>query len=99
LTENPKNKELWIMQPKLIENMEETFKSQLPHREAKVPAAPKFMVTCPKEGEEVISSEKQSEYRSGIGMLFYLIKHSCPELANSIRELTKSSRQSYSRTL
>jgi hypothetical protein len=89
LVENSKNREMWIVQPKLIDNMEENFKEQLAGREAKVPAAPKFMVTRPKEDEEVIDPIKQSEYRSGVGMLLYLIKHSRPEIANAVRELTK----------
>jgi len=89
LIENPEEKEMWILQPKLIEHMEKVFGSQLSGREAVVPAAPKTGVVRPKEDDEVIDAEKQSMYRSGVGMLLYLIKHSRPEICNAVRELTK----------
>ena len=34
--------------------------------------------------------EQQREYRSGVGSLLYLLKHSRPELSNPIRELSKA---------
>jgi hypothetical protein len=37
---------------------------------------------------EKIEAEKQSRYRSGFGMLLYLIKYSRPNLANVVRELS-----------
>jgi hypothetical protein len=43
----------------------------------------------PQEGDPRISIEDQSIYRSGVGMLLYLIKHSRPDLSNAVRELTK----------
>jgi hypothetical protein len=38
---------------------------------------------------EVIKADLQSRFRSGVGMLLYLINHSRPETANVIRELGK----------
>ena len=35
------------------------------------------------------SPEDQTLYRSGIGMLLYLVKHSRPDIANVVRELSK----------
>ena len=35
-----------------------------------------------------IDSMMQSKYRSGVGMLLYLIKYSRPDLANVVRELS-----------
>ena len=39
---------------------------------------------------EKISAEDQREYWSGVGMLFFLDKHSRPDIANMIRELSKA---------
>ena len=39
---------------------------------------------------EKISMEDQQGYWLGIGMLLYLVKHSCPDLANATRELSKA---------
>jgi hypothetical protein len=36
-----------------------------------------------------IDSVMQSKYRSGVGMLLYLIKYSRPDLADVVRELSK----------
>ena len=36
-----------------------------------------------------LSGEKQTRYRSGVGMLLYLTKHSRPDIANAVRELCK----------
>ena len=36
-----------------------------------------------------IDSVCQSEYRLGVGMLLYLLKHSRPKISNAIRELSK----------
>ena len=39
---------------------------------------------------EKISVNDQQDYWSGAGMLLYLVKHSCPDLANVTRELSKA---------
>jgi hypothetical protein len=38
---------------------------------------------------DIVESDKQSRYRTGVGMLLYLIKHSRPDICNAVRELTK----------
>jgi hypothetical protein len=37
-----------------------------------------------------IDARKQKIYRSGVGMLLYLVKHSRPDIANAVRELSKA---------
>ena len=39
---------------------------------------------------EKISVEDQRDYQFDVGMLLYLVKHSCPDLANMTRELSKA---------
>ena len=39
---------------------------------------------------EKISAEDQQEYQLGVGMLLYLIKHSCLDIANATRKLSKA---------
>jgi hypothetical protein len=43
----------------------------------------------PSDKTEKIDGDVQSKYRSGVGMLLYLIKYSRPDLANVVRELSK----------
>ena len=42
-----------------------------------------------REDIEKVSEEDQTIYRSGVGMLLYLIKHSRLDIANATRELAK----------
>jgi hypothetical protein len=58
-------------------------------RTYKTPAAPRTNIQRPKKGEILISSEDQTKFRSGVGMLLYLVKHSRPDQANAVRELSK----------
>ena len=44
----------------------------------------------PTEECEKLSVEDQKSYRSGMGMLLYLVKHSRPDIANTTRELSKA---------
>ena len=37
-----------------------------------------------------INENQQQEYQSGIGALLYLTKHSRPDIANAVHELSKS---------
>ena len=52
------------------------------------PSAPGFFVVRPSESEKV-DNLTQKWYRSNIGCLLYLIKLSRPDLANSVRTLSK----------
>jgi hypothetical protein len=41
------------------------------------------------ENVDKIDPDLQARYRSGVGMLLFLIKYSRPDLANVVRELSK----------
>ena len=42
-----------------------------------------------KETDTKIPYDLQKRYRSGVVLLLYLVKHSCPELSNAVHELFK----------
>jgi hypothetical protein len=54
----------------------------------RTPGTPGFSVQRP-ELSERISVSQQALFRSATGILLYLTKHSRPEIANSVRELSK----------
>ena len=58
-------------------------------REYRTPAAPKSTIIRPVKGDPLISLKMQELYRSGVGMLLWLVKHSRPEMSNPTRELSK----------
>jgi hypothetical protein len=77
-------------QPHMIKKILKTFgESVAKMPKYRTPGTPGVGLERPKEDESVISAEDQSLYRSGVGMLLYLIKHSRPDIANAVRELTK----------
>jgi hypothetical protein len=90
LIENKKKDAIWICQPKLFKLLEQTF-GHLLHdvREYKISASPKTTIVRPQPGDPLISPEQQKLYRSGVGMLLYLVKHSRTEISNETRELSK----------
>ena len=56
----------------------------------KTPGMPKFFIVRPMEKSNNISAEDQREYWLGVGVLLYLVKCLCPNLANMTRELLKA---------
>ena len=44
----------------------------------------------PENLEDKVSPEEHETYRSGVGTLLYLTKHSRPDICNSVRELSKT---------
>ena len=42
------------------------------------------------DSQDLLTTQKQVRYQSGVGLLLYIVKHSRPDLNNSVRELSKS---------
>jgi hypothetical protein len=77
-------------QPKIIKNLKLKFQHLITtSKKFNTPGAPRATVVRPGEDDPKLSAEQQTQYRSGVGMLLYLIKHSRPDLSNAVRELTK----------
>ena len=83
--------QLFIHQPKLIKHLQGEFGTLIKNTNKvfKTPAGPKTVIMRPEKGDPLISSVEQTTYRSGVGMLLYLVKHSRPEISNAVRELSK----------
>jgi hypothetical protein len=74
----------------LIKHLKQAFGDMVKDvREYTTPAAPKTSIMRPQEGDPLISAESQKTFRSGVGMLLYLVKHSRPYISNAVRELSK----------
>jgi hypothetical protein len=84
------NDKILLSQPDLINKMVSNFKEKiqgLKNYETPAPAG-MHIIRCSEE-EESVTEEEQKEFRSGVGSLLYLLKHSRPDLSNSVRELSK----------
>ncbi len=55
----------------------------------RTPGTPGQGLIKAKTEEDKIDPDKHSRYRTGVGMLLFMIKHSRPDMYNAVRELTK----------
>lgn len=85
---------LIMQQPHLLRKIDREFNEELAAvRSYATPAGTGESIIRIKDDEKDmigLESKKQTRYRSGVGMLLYLVKFSRPDIANSVRELTKA---------
>jgi hypothetical protein len=87
LSEN--KKQGWIHQPHLIKNLEKKFGSMVDKlQEYGTPGTPRSIIV--KGDQQNMSKDDQTLYRSGVGMILYLVKHSRPDIANGVQDLSKA---------
>ena len=83
-------KRAWLGQPYLIKNMEKKFGEFIQDVWShKTTGMTKFLIIRPTVNSEKISAEDQWVYQLGVGILLNLVTHSCYDLANVTRELSK----------
>eukprot|EP00804_Cyclotella_cryptica_P028830 CCRYP_019720-RA/>CCRYP_019720-RA protein AED:0.58 eAED:0.63 QI:0/0/0/0.5/1/1/4/0/888 len=79
---------LKMTQPVLVQSLTDEFEDIPQGKAILVPAKPGNILTkC--ENSPKLSPEKHSRYRTGVGKLLYLTKHSRPDIANAVRELSR----------
>jgi len=82
--------EAWLGQPHLLKNLKKTFGEDVQHlQKYKTPGTPGYGILRNVNEKQRLKPEGQKKYRTGVGMLLYLVKHSRPDIANSVRELSK----------
>jgi hypothetical protein len=87
---NKTRTKVWLGQPHLIKKLEKKFGEMVKGlMKYQTPGTPHTGIMRPKEGDLLVGEEQQELYRSGVGMLLYLVKHSRPDIANAVRELSK----------
>ena len=78
-------------QPSIIKSLEQKFgKRAMKERLSLTPGTPRFTVRRLENPEDKVIPKEHETYRSGLGTLLYLIKHSRPDICNSVRELYKT---------
>ena len=79
----------WLGQPHIIRSLEKKFGHIVEKmREYGTPGTPSYSSVKP-DDDIKIEEAQQSNFRSGTGTLLYLVKHSRPDIANPVRELSK----------
>ena len=83
-------KSAWLGQPHLIANLVKKFGEKIKNlRNYKTLGTPNLNMIRNTNEAKAISKLDQKLYFSGVGMLLYLTKHSRPDIANPVRELSK----------
>ena len=79
-----------IAQHDIITKMERAFEDELGKEKAfEVPIPQGVRIKMLQEEDEQMGERQQAKYRSGVGSLLYLTKHSRPDICNAVRELSK----------
>ncbi len=79
-----------ITQPDLIKKLKKNFGDIINGLTSyKTPGPPGEGVVRPSGSDDLITDDEQKIFRSGVGSLLYLMKHSRPDISNAIRELSK----------
>ena len=83
-------KKAWLGQPTIIKSLEKQFGERVAKKKMTItPGTPGFIGGMVDDISKV-DEKTQSMYRSGVGTLLYLTKHSRPDITNPVRELSKS---------
>ena len=78
-------------QPSIIKSLEHKFGERvMKERLSLTPGTPRFTARRLENPEDKVNPEDHETYRSGIGTLLYLTKHSRPDICNPVRELSKT---------
>ena len=83
-------KKAWLGQPTIIKSLEKQFGERVAKKKMTVtPGTPGF-IGGKVDDISKVDEKTQSMYRSGVGTLLYLTKHSRPDITNPVGELSKS---------
>ena len=81
----------WLGQPSIIKSLEQKFGERaMKERLSLTPGTPRFKARRIENPEDKVNPQDHEIYRSGVGTLLYLMKHSRPDICNPVRELSKT---------
>jgi hypothetical protein len=77
-----------MMQPVFIQSHTDKFEDIVQGKAPLVPANPgNVLMKC--KNSDKLNPAQHGRYRTGVGKLLYLVKHSRPEIADAVRELAR----------
>ena len=81
----------WLGQPSIIKSLEQNFGERaMEERLPMTPVTPRFTARRLENEEDKVNAKDHETYRSGVGTLLYLTKHSRPDIINPVREIIKN---------
>ena len=74
----------WLGQPSIIKSLEQKFGERaIKERLSLTPGTPRFTARRLENLEDKVSQEEHKTYRSEVGTLLYLTKHSRPDITSA----------------
>ena len=90
IVQSDDGKKAWLGQPTIIKSLEKQFGERVAKKKMTItPGTPGF-IGGRLDDISKVDEKTQSMYRSGVGTVLYLTKHSRPGITNPVRELSKS---------
>ena len=81
----------WLRQPSIIKSLEQKIGERaMKERLSMTPGTPRFTARRLENEEDKVNTKDHETYRSGVGTLLYLTKHSRPDISNPVRESSKT---------
>ena len=88
---NKEKTKRWLGQPSIIKRLAQKYdKRAMKERLSLTPGTPRFTARRLVNHEDKVNTEDHEIYRSGVGTLLYLTKHSRPDISNPVRDLSKT---------
>jgi hypothetical protein len=83
-----KEKKMTISQPVLVQSLFDEF-GDIPQGRMVLTPAPPGQVLMKGDKTTLLDTAKHKRYRSGVGKLMYLAKHTRPDISNAVRDLAR----------
>ena len=90
IVQSDDGKKAWLGQPTIIKSLEKQFGERVAKKKMTVTPGTQGLIGGKVDDISKVDEKTQSMYRSGVGTLLYLTKHSRPDITNPVRELSKS---------
>ena len=83
-------KKAWLGQPTITKSLEKQFGEKVAKKKMTITPGTPGIIGRKVDDISKVDEKTQSMYRSGMGTLLYLTKHSRPDITHCVRELSKS---------
>ena len=90
IVQSDDGKKAWLQQPTIIKSLEKQFGERVAKKKKTVTPGTPGLIGGKVDDISKVDEKTQSMYRSGVGTLLYLTKHSRPDITNPVWELSKS---------
>ena len=89
IVQSDDGKNAWLGQPTIIKSLEKQFGEKVAKKKMSITLGTTGFIGGKVDDISMVDEKTQFMYRSGVGTLLYLTKHSRPDITNPVRELSK----------